>query len=90
METNVDKDNSQNEFFFNKDGEVRMGNMHQHEELWVGYRSIWSKIKADFGSNYYYINKLIQSMVGDAFKMRSFPTIPGLGKNLNAWGMHSK
>ena len=74
METNVDEDNPKNEFFFNKDGKVRMENLHQHEEFWVYYKGFWVKIKADFGANYYYISKLIQSMVGEAFKIRPFPT----------------
>ena len=83
METNIDKNNPQNEFFFNKDGEVRMENRHQFEVLWADYHGIWAKIRADFDGNYKYTRKLIRSMVGDAFKIRPFPTIlPLLGEVL--------
>ena len=75
METNIDKDNPQNEFFFNKEGKVRMENIHQFKEFRVDYTDIWVKIKSYIEGNYKYTKKLIRSMVGDAFKIRPFPTI---------------
>ena len=90
METNIDKDNPQNEFFFNKEGKVRMENMHQYEEFWVDYDDIWLKIKTDFDINYNYTSKLIQSMVGEAFKIRPFPTESVLWYNPDWWERHSK
>ena len=75
METDVDKDNPKNEFFFNKQGKVRMENLHQYGQFWVDYNDIWLKNKADFDDSYRYTKKLIQSMVGEAYKIRSFPTI---------------
>ena len=74
MEANLDEENPKNEFFFNEEGKVRMENSHQNQELWVDYNDIWTEIEADFENNYKYINKLIQSMVGEAHKIRSFPT----------------
>ena len=59
METNVDEYNPKNEFFFNKDGKVRMENLNQYEQFWVDYDDIWLKVEADFGDNYYYARKLI-------------------------------
>ena len=91
METNIDKDNPQNEFFFNKNSEVRMENMHQYETFFVDYDDIWSKIKADFDYNYHYIKKLIQSMVGEVYKIRPFPTQFVLKVNyFQGWEKHSK
>ena len=80
METNVDKNNLQNEFFFNKNGEVRMENRQQYKEFLVDYYDIWLKIKSDFDVNHEYISKLIPSMVEDAFKIRLFPAFK-LGNN---------
>ena len=74
MKTNVDNDNPKNEVFFNKDGKIRMENFYQHEEFWVDYNDIWSKVEGDFEVNYTYISNLIQSMVGEAFKITPFPT----------------
>ena len=90
METNVDEDNPKNEFFFNKEGQVRMENLHQYEKNWVDCDDIFSKIKADFGANYYYTSKLIQSMVGEAFKIRPFPTTKVTIFYQQRWGRHSK
>ena len=77
METIVDIDNPKNEFFFNKQGKVRMENLHQYKEFWVDYNDIWLKIESDFGGNYNYIRKLMQSMVGEVYKIRPFP-IPNI------------
>ena len=90
METNVDKDSPNNEFFFNKEGKVRMENLHQIKRLYIHYDDIWKKIKFDFDDNYDYINKLIQSMVGVAYKIRPFPTahVPILIDV--RWGWHIK
>ena len=74
MKSNVNKDNPKNEFFFNKEGQVRMENLHQYEKNWVDYDDIFSKIKTDFDDNYRYTMKLIQGMVGEAYKIRPFPT----------------
>ena len=90
METNVDKDNSQNEFFFNKGGKVRMENIHPFEIFWVDYHDIWKKIESNFDGNDEYTRKLIRSMVGDAFKMRSFPTYYLRNLCNLWWEMHSK
>ena len=70
MKTNVDKYNPRNEFFFNKDGEVKMENRWQYGDFYVGYCDIWIKIKTGFDVIYEYTSKLIQSMVGDVFKIR--------------------
>ena len=72
METNVNKNNPNNVFFCNKDGKVRMENSHQFQRFWVDCDDIWSKIGSDFDDNYYYIKKLIQSMVGEVYKTRPF------------------
>ena len=74
MKTNVDKKNPDNEFFFNKQGKIRMENSHHFKQLWVDYDDIWLKIDGDFEYNYHYIKKLIQSMVGEVYKIRPFPT----------------
>ena len=76
METNIDKNSLNNEFFFNKDGKVRMENYHQNKRLYVHFGDIWLKIGSDFDDSYYYINNLIQSMVGEVYKIRPFPTLP--------------
>ena len=78
METNIDDENSNNEFFFNKDDHLRMENSHQYEQFWVDYGDIWLKIEAQFNDNYHYTKKLIQSMVGEAYKIRPFPTLSHL------------
>ena len=75
METNVDKDNPKNEFFFNKQGQIRMENLHQYGLFWVGYDDIWLKIEGDFDDNYHYTKRLMQSMVGEVYKIRPFPTL---------------
>ena len=77
MKTNVDKDNPKNEFFFNKEGQIRMENLHQFQRFWVDYYDIWLKIKSDFSYNHHYTKKLIQSMVGEVYKIRPFPTWNG-------------
>ena len=74
METNVDEDNPKNVVFFNKEGKIRMENLRQFQRFWVDYDDIWSKIEADFDNNYHYTKKLTQSMVGEVFKIRPFPT----------------
>ena len=74
METNVDEYNPKNEFFFNKQGKVRMENLHQIQSFCISYDDIWLKFKPDFEDNCHYIKKLIQSMVGEVFKIRPFPT----------------
>ena len=84
METDVDKDNPKNELFFNKQGKVRMGNLHQYGQFWVDYNDIWLKIKAEFDGNYRYTKKLIQSVVGEAHKIRPFPT-SAFSRYLDDW-----
>lgn len=74
METIVDKDNYKNEIFFNKDKKIKMGNSHKYKELLVDFGDICSKIELNFKDNYEYSKKLIQSMVREVFKIRSFPT----------------
>ena len=74
LEINIDEENPKNEFFFNKNGEIRMENLYQDEQFWVDYDYIWLKIKVDFDDNYKYTKKLIQSMVGEVYKIRPFPT----------------
>ena len=90
METNIDKNNPQNEFFFNKNGEVRMENRQQYKEFLVDYYDIWVKIESYFGGNDKYTSKLIQSMVGEAFKIRPFPTRRVRGCTRLRWERHSK
>ena len=85
METNIDKANHNNEFFFNEEGKVRMGNLHQYEEFWVDYDDIWLKIKAGFDGNYDYISKLMQSMVVEAYKIRPFPTLAIRHGRIEGW-----
>ena len=90
METNVDEDNPKNVVFFNKEGIIRMENLHQLQQFWVSYDDIWLKIKADFDGNYTYISNLIQSMVGEAFKIRPFPTFLSQSFLSHWWERHSK
>ena len=90
METNVDKDNPQNEFFFNKNGEVKMENMHQYKEFLIDYGDIWVKIEPYFEDNNKYTSKLIQSMVGEAFKIRPFTSRNWSLRYLIWWERHSK
>ena len=90
METNIDKNNPKNEFFFNKEGKVRMENLHRIQEFWVEYHDIWLKIEADFDDNYNYNSKLIQSMVGEVFKIIPFATASIYYQSQVRWERYSK
>ena len=90
METNVDEKNPKNEFFFNKEGKIRMQILYQYEQFWVDYGDIWLKIQAQFNDNYHYTKKLIQSMVGEAYKIRPFPTSLSLNLITSWWERHIK
>lgn len=69
MKTNIGEEYSQNEFFFNKDGKAMMGNKHHYGHSLVDYSDIYLKDKADFDGNYEYTGKLIQSILGNVFKI---------------------
>ena len=90
VEINVDKDNPKNEFFFNKDGKIRMENLYQYGQFWVDYSDIWLKIKADFGDNYKYTSKLMKSMVREVFKIRPFSTVVTNGDGMFRWERYNK